>query len=204
MHLSKGLLLSVIFVASVFGGGAHAQSPNGEPLKIGGEGDGETVAERIRLAKRINAEIMNSKLAATKSERLAAENEVQRMMIEARDLASRMNTSASEVDQLRQENERFRRLLSSQSNRSDEDSTPAPQTTSEPPINIRVLNVLQGEGITTRARIMVMGEDGSPQGQFQIKEGSSVQGWNVERIDQNTIRVSKNGEEYTYGGNGLL
>ena len=203
MRLSKKTLSAAVFALAV-SGTVDAQQQAGSQTQAPGvvSAQSESVADRVNTARRINTSALKSQLATTESERLAAENEVRRMMIDARELESQLNTSLSEIERLRQENQRYQRMLSGANNQAqDRQQT---QKTTEPPLDMRVVNILKGEGITTRARVMVMAQDGSPQGEFQVKEDGSIQGWRVERINQNTIRVSKDGRDFTYGSDGIM
>lgn len=197
MHFSKAACLATV-IAFAFSGSLSAQQVSEKKL---------TVAEKIEIAQRINDEKLRSELAAQSSERLASENEVLRMQIELRDLQSRKNTSLSEIEEMKQELQRYQRLLANSSTtaqRAETTESPRSKVTTEPPLNMRLLNVLKGEGITTRARVVVLGNNGASQGEFQVKEGSSIQGWTIESINQNTIQVTKNGETYTYGSDGMM
>lgn len=202
MRLSKKTLASAVVFALALSGTVDAQQQSASQSPTKASVTAETVADRIETAQKINTSALKSQLATKESERLAAENEVRRMMIQARELESQLNTSLSEVERLRQENERYQRMLSGGNNQRQ--STQQTQKTTEPPLDMRVVNILKGDGITTRARVMVMAQDGSPQGEFQVKEGGSIQGWRVDRINQNTIRVKKDGRDFTYGSDGIM
>jgi hypothetical protein len=159
------------------------------------------------MAQRINDEKLRSELAAQESERLSAENEVIRMQIQLRELRSQKETSLTDIEKMKQELQRYQRLLANSATiaqRTETTVSPRSQVTTEPPLNMRLLNVLKGEGISTRARVVVLGDNGASQGEFQVKEGSSIQGWTIESINQNTIQVTKNGESYTYGSDGMM
>ncbi len=161
-----------------------------------------TVSERITMAGQINAEIMQSKLAEAKAEKLANQNEVSRMEIAGRDLANQKNTSKSEIDELRAQLGQYQQLFENR-----QPSAPSnidTGRTGPAPINMRVLNILKGDGITSRARVVVLKADGSVSGEFQVKEGNSIQGWNVETINSNTVDIARDGKTLTFGNDGLL
>ncbi|WP_372997387.1 hypothetical protein [Marinobacter sp.] len=197
MHFSKAALLASVF-GFAFSGLLSAQQSGNSAM---------TVADKIEMAQRINDERMRSELATQESERLAAENEVLRMKIELRDLEAKKSTSISEIEEMRAQIQRYKRLLANSATnaqRTDQTVSPRSKATKEPPLNMRLLNVLKGEGISTRARVVVLGDNGSAQGEFQVKEGSSIQGWTIESINQNSIQVTKNGDSYTYGSDGMM
>lgn len=165
-----------------------------------------TVGDKVVMAKQINAEVMRARLAEKEASRRVQENEVVRQKLQARDLQSQLDTSQSEIAELRSRLSRYEKLLSN--NRNDQQqpsqrSTPR-ETQSEPPLNMRVLNILRGEGITTRARVVVIGDDGSAKGEFQVKDGSAIQGWKVQAINANSIEVTKSGKSFTYGSDGVM
>ena len=162
-----------------------------------------TVGDKVDMAKQINAEMMRTDLAEKQAQKLIQENEVRRQKLQARDLESQLNTSQSEIDELRSRLARYETLISnSQGNRKQSSSRrTAP---SIPPLNMRVLNILRGEGVTTRARVVVLGDDGSSQGEFQVKIGGAIQGWKVKTISANSIEVSKGGQSFTYGKDGMM
>jgi septal ring factor EnvC (AmiA/AmiB activator) len=197
MHSSKAALVASIF-AFAFSTSLFAQQSPQARL---------SVAEKIEMAQRINDEKLRSELAAQESERLSAENEVIRMQIQLRELRSQKETSLTDIEKMKQELQRYQRLLANSATiaqRTETTVSPRSQVTTEPPLNMRLLNVLKGEGISTRARVVVLGDNGASQGEFQVKEGSSIQGWTIESINQNTIQVTKNGESYTYGSDGMM
>lgn len=162
-----------------------------------------TVGDKVDMAKQINAEMMRTDLAEKQAQKLIQENEVRRQKLQARDLESQLNTSQSEIDELRSRLARYETLLSnSQGNRQQSSSRRA--APSIPPLNMRVLNILRGEGVTTRARVVVLGDDGSSQGEFQVKNGGAIQGWKVKSINANSVEVSKGGQSFTYGKDGMM
>ncbi|WP_138437896.1 hypothetical protein [Marinobacter shengliensis] len=162
-----------------------------------------TVGDKVDMAKKINAEIMRTDLAEKMAQKLVQENEVRRQKLQARDLESQLNTSQSEIDELRSRLARYETLISNSQGKQNQSSgrRAAP---SIPPLNMRVLNILRGEGITTRARVVVLGDDGASQGEFQVKIGGAIQGWRVDSINANSIEVSKGGQSFTYGKDGMM
>jgi type II secretory pathway component PulC len=191
MPLTKSHVLAVILIS--FSSSALSQD-NTEPM---------SVADKIRMAEFINGESINSDKAAVSAQRISNENEVRRLKIEAKALDSQLSMSVTEIEQMKTELDRYRLLLSgARSTNEQPQSNQAPMRT--PRLSMKVLNILSGENITTRARVAVLAEDGSTQAEFQLKKGSSVQGWSVDSITPNSIIVSKNGQQHTYGSDGIM
>lgn len=191
MPLTKPRILAAVLIT--FTSAVLAQDAP-EPL---------TVAGKILMAEFITGEALKSDKAAIESERIGNENEVRRLKIEAKNLDSQLSTSMTEIDQMRAELDRYRRLLiGAKSTNESPRLTPDPMRAA--PLNLRVLNILSGENISTRARVMVLDENASAQGEFQVKEGGSVQGWSVESITPNSIIVTKDGQRFTYGRDGIM
>jgi hypothetical protein len=178
------------------------------PLALSQEAPGVlTVAEKIALAEQIAGESMRSKKAEMESNRLANENEVARMRIEERNLRAELSTSETEIQQMRSQLETYRQLINSNRSAQNQSESTRSQRRQQPaalPLNMRVLNILSGDNVTTRARVVVLSENGSAKGEFQIKEGGSIQGWNVDRIDGNSIQISKGSEVFIYGSDGMM
>jgi hypothetical protein len=191
MPLTKSHVLAVVLIA--YSSTAMSQD-NTEPM---------SVADKIRIAEFISGESIISDKAAAEAQRISNENEVRRLKIEARTLDSELDLSVTEIEQMKTELDRYRQLLNGTQSAKEQPQL-VQASMSAPPLNLKVLNILSGENISTRARVAVLAEDGSTQAEFQLKKGSSVQGWSVDSITSNTIIVSKNGRRQTYGSDGLM
>ena len=191
MPLTKSHVLAVVLIA--YSSTAMSQD-NTEPM---------SVADKIRMAEFISGESIISDKAAAEAQRISNENEVRRLKIEARTLDSELDLSVTEIEQMKTELDRYRQLLNGTQSAKEQPQL-VQASMSAPPLNLKVLNILSGENISTRARVAVLAEDGSTQAEFQLKKGSSVQGWSVDSITSNTIIVSKNGRRHTYGSDGLM